>query len=128
MRQARTRASLCASCGDNARRRLPLAAAVRAHEAQRRRNGIHCWFGNISTADCGAGKADDAFFMTNLAWELLKRLALSSTSPEAWHSARRCRFQTEDEAIFGQGGLGIVVAHQVLIASNDIVIERWCSL
>ena len=38
-------------------------------------NGSHCWYGNISTADCGAGKADDEFFMTNLAWEFLKRLS-----------------------------------------------------
>lgn len=38
-------------------------------------NGSHCWYGDISTADCGAGDADNEFFMTNLAWDFLKRLS-----------------------------------------------------
>jgi polyhydroxybutyrate depolymerase len=38
-------------------------------------NGNHCWFGDISTADCGAGAAENDFFMTNLAWKFLERLS-----------------------------------------------------
>jgi len=38
-------------------------------------NGSHCWFGDISTADCEAGKADGEHAMTNLAWEFLKRFS-----------------------------------------------------
>lgn len=38
-------------------------------------NGSHCWYGDISSADCGAGTADGEFNMTNLAWEFLKRLS-----------------------------------------------------
>ena len=39
------------------------------------RNGGHCWYGNISTADCGPGAADSEFFATNLVWEFLKRFS-----------------------------------------------------
>jgi polyhydroxybutyrate depolymerase len=38
-------------------------------------NGSHCWFGDISTADCEAGAADGEHAMTNLAWEFLKRFS-----------------------------------------------------
>lgn len=38
-------------------------------------NGSHCWFGDISSADCAAGEADSENFMTNLSWEFLKRFS-----------------------------------------------------
>jgi poly(3-hydroxybutyrate) depolymerase len=38
-------------------------------------NGSHCWFGDITAADCGAGQPDGENFMTNLAWEFLRRFS-----------------------------------------------------
>jgi poly(3-hydroxybutyrate) depolymerase len=38
-------------------------------------DGSHCWYGDISSADCGPGAADSELFTTNLAWEFLRRLA-----------------------------------------------------
>jgi polyhydroxybutyrate depolymerase len=38
-------------------------------------NGSHCWFGDMSTADCGAGNAENKSFMTNIAWEFLSRFS-----------------------------------------------------
>jgi polyhydroxybutyrate depolymerase len=38
-------------------------------------NGSHCWYGDISTADCQPGAADSEFNTTNVAWEFLRRLS-----------------------------------------------------
>lgn len=38
-------------------------------------NGSHCWYGDISTADCEASAEGGEFAMTNLAWDFLKRFS-----------------------------------------------------
>jgi polyhydroxybutyrate depolymerase len=37
--------------------------------------GSHCWYGDISSGDCGAPPPDSERFATNLAWAFLSRLS-----------------------------------------------------
>jgi len=37
--------------------------------------GSHCWYGDVSAANCGAGSADSDQFATNMAWSFLSRFS-----------------------------------------------------